>query len=183
VTRGRHYQRRDGARRSAWIAGAIGVAAGVVAVVLWTGHHHAAVKTATTPLTSAPVLSTATTDSPSTTAAPTTTAATTTTVPPTTTTTLVVPPPVVGTDSITYTLPPGTPVLVAAVDSCWIQVRPSSSGSVTQQEILQPGQQVVLPSPVWIRFGDPSSARVTVGSTPLRLPTLAGQLIVVNPAP
>jgi hypothetical protein len=160
----------------------------VVGVVVWTISDRHGTRTADAPsATTVPTTAPVPTDPPP---APSTTVAPPTSNPAPTTTTVsppapagTVPPPVVGTDSITYTLPAGTPVLVTAVNPCWIQVRPSASGPVSQEEILPAGQQLSLPSPVWIRFGDPSSARATVGSTPLRLPRLSGQLVVVSPAP
>jgi cytoskeletal protein RodZ len=187
VARGRHYRRRSQAFRSAWPPAVI-VLAVIVGVVVWavSDRHQTAAgpsstsSVATRSVSEDPSTVPRTTVGPTTSVAVSTTTATTVAPPPTT---VAVPPPVVGTDSITYSLPSGTPVLVTAVDSCWIQVRPAASGPVSQEEILQPGQQVSLPSPVWIRFGDPSSARASVGPTPLRLPRLAGQLIVVAPSP
>ncbi len=87
----------------------------------------------------------------------------------------------VGSDSVTYTLPAGTPVKVTAVNRCWVQVRASASAPVTEETILAAGQVITVPSPLWIRLGDPSSATATVGATNLQLPSLAGQLVVVSP--
>jgi hypothetical protein len=82
--------------------------------------------------------------------------------------------------SFTYTLPAGSPVVVAALQPCWIEVRDSAESPVINETTLQSHQTVTLTSPVWIRFGDPTHVRVTTGSSPLRLPSLSGELIIVS---
>ncbi|MDE3205894.1 MAG: DUF4115 domain-containing protein [Acidobacteriota bacterium] len=85
-------------------------------------------------------------------------------------------------DSITYTLPAGTPVQIAIKAPCWVQVRTSATAPVSQETILAAGQSITVDTPLWIRFGDPTNATATAGGFPLQLPVLSGQLIVVSPA-
>ncbi len=189
MARGRHYRRSSRiANSSLGLVIAIVVGAGIgvgVWAVIPGGHHPADTHAATGPAvtsttrprpagTSAPPAPTEPTSSssrPSTTAASPSTSANPTSVPS----------PVVGSDSVTYTLPAGTPVKVTAVNRCWVQVRASASAPVTEETILAAGQVITVPSPLWIRLGDPSSATATVGATNLQLPSLAGQLVVVSP--
>ena len=195
MARGNHYRRSSQlAGSSIVLAVAIIIGAGV-GVGIWalTSHQHHT-KTATDPSSSATTLpaqsttlpaQSTTLPDPSTTrpASSTTRPAPSTTRPdPSATTVPAIPPPVVSSDSVTYTLPAGTPVKVTAVNRCWVQVRASASAPVTQETILAAGQVITVPSPLWIRFGDPTSATAVVGTTQLQLPQLAGELIVVSPA-
>jgi hypothetical protein len=45
---------------------------------------------------------------------------------------------------------------------------------------LKAGEHLSLSTPAWIRFGDPTNATATMGSSTLRLPALSGQLVVVS---
>ncbi len=62
-----------------------------------------------------------------------------------------------------------------------MQVRASATAPVAQETILATGQTITVDTPLWIRFGDPTSATAAADGTPLRLPVLSGQLIVVSP--
>jgi hypothetical protein len=90
------------------------------------------------------------------------------------------PAPVVGTDSITYTLPAGTTVVISASGACWVQVRDTATSPVRRDVTLKAGEHLSLSTPAWIRFGDPTNATATMGSSTLRLPALSGQLVVVS---
>lgn len=124
---------------------------------------------------------------PSTSAAPTTAAATsaptvastvTSTAPPTTA--LSIAPPVTKAGSVTYTIPAGTPIDVAATRACWVEARAGAGGPVSHVGTLQAGQSLTLASPVWIRMGNPANLRVTAGGTPLQLPVGPGDLVVTS---
>jgi hypothetical protein len=75
----------------------------------------------------------------------------------------------------------GTPVTVVAVNRCWIQARTSANGRILADVILQPGRTMSFPSPVWLRIGDPTNAKVMAGPTALQLPVLAGNLNIITP--
>jgi hypothetical protein len=93
-------------------------------------------------------------------------------------TTVTVGPPVSAPGSLTYTMASGMAIKVVASNSCWIEVRTIAHGPITQVTTLQAGQVLSLPSPLWIRLGNPANVHVTAGTTELQLPSGPGDLII-----
>jgi hypothetical protein len=90
-------------------------------------------------------------------------------------------PPISAPGSLTYTMATGLAIKVVASNSCWIEVRATADGPITRVTTLQAGQALSLPSPLWMRLGNPANVHVTAGTTALRLPSGPGDL-VINPA-
>jgi hypothetical protein len=93
-------------------------------------------------------------------------------------TTVAIGPPVSAPGSLTYTMAAGTTIKVVAANPCWIEVRPAAGGPITQSTILQAGQTLSFPSPLWMRLGNPANVSVTAGTTVLQLPIGPGDLVV-----
>lgn len=72
--------------------------------------------------------------------------------------------------AITYRAATGTAVTVTAIDRCWVEARPDAGGPVLSDNLLTTGQTETFTAPVWLRFGDPTHVRATVGTTQLQLP-------------
>jgi hypothetical protein len=86
--------------------------------------------------------------------------------------------PVAAPGSLTYTMAAGTTIKVVASNPCWIELRPAAGGPVTRVTTLQAGQTLSLPSPLWMRMGNPANVHVTAGTTALQLPTGPGDLVI-----
>jgi hypothetical protein len=87
-------------------------------------------------------------------------------------------PPVSAPGSLTYTLASNTTIKVVASNPCWIEVRARPGGPITQVTTLQAGQTLSLPSPLWMRLGNPANVHVTAGITALQLPIGPGDLVI-----
>jgi hypothetical protein len=72
----------------------------------------------------------------------------------------------------------GTTIMVVASNPCWIEVRATAGGPITQVTTLQAGQTLSLPSPLWMRMGNPANVHVTAGTTALQLPIGPGDLVI-----
>lgn len=87
--------------------------------------------------------------------------------------------PVQGPGSVTYTLPAGTTLTVTATTDCWVEAREGAGGKLISAGTLRAGHTEHFSSPVWIRFGNPGSVKVTVGGVALKMtPDAPGDLIV-----
>jgi hypothetical protein len=93
-------------------------------------------------------------------------------------TTVAIGPPVSAPGSLTYTMAAGTSVNVVASNPCWIEVRATAGGPITQVTTLQAGHALSLPSPLWMRLGNPANVHVTAGTTTLQLPIGTGDLVI-----
>jgi hypothetical protein len=148
------------------VAAALGAAAGV-----WVATRSGS---AATPAATAPTLTSVPFSTSNTTA--TTVAEPSTSLQPRTT--VAIGPPVAAPGSLTYTMAAGTTIKVVASNSCWIEVRATAGGPITQVTTLQAGQTLSLPSPMWMRLGNPANVDVTAGTTALQLPIGPGDLII-----
>jgi hypothetical protein len=92
-------------------------------------------------------------------------------------------PPVSAPGSLTYTLATGTTIKVVASNPCWVEVRATAGGPVTQVTTLQAGHMLSLPSPLWMRLGNPANVQVTAGTTALQLPVGPGDLVIESAPP
>jgi hypothetical protein len=72
----------------------------------------------------------------------------------------------------------GMAIQVTASNPCWIEVRATAHGPITRVTTLQAGQTLSLPSPLWMRMGNPANVHVTAGTTELRLPDGPGDLVI-----
>jgi hypothetical protein len=72
----------------------------------------------------------------------------------------------------------GTTIKVVASNPCWIEVRATKGGPITHVTTLQAGQTLSLPSPMWMRLGNPANVHATAGTTALQLPIGPGDLII-----
>lgn len=87
-------------------------------------------------------------------------------------------PPVQRPGSVTYTLPAGTTLTVTATVDCWVEARAGAGGKVLSAGTLLAGRSEQFVTPVWIRFGNPGSVKVTVGGVALQMtPDAPGDLI------
>jgi hypothetical protein len=93
-------------------------------------------------------------------------------------TTVAIGPPVAAPGSLTYTMKADTTIKVVASNACWVEVRATAGGPITQVTTLQAGQTLSLPSPLWMRLGNPANVHVTAGTTDLRLPIGPGDLVI-----
>ena len=93
-------------------------------------------------------------------------------------TTVAIGAPVRAPGSLTYTMTAGTTIKVVASNPCWIEVRATAGGPITQVTTLQAGQTLSLPSPLWMRLGNPANVQVTAGTTALQLPIGPGDLVI-----
>jgi hypothetical protein len=89
--------------------------------------------------------------------------------------------PVEAPGSLTYTMAAGTTIKVVASSPCWIEVRATETGPITQVTTLQAGQTLSVPSPLWMRLGNPAHVHVTAGTTALQLPIGPGDLVIRSP--
>jgi Domain of unknown function (DUF4115) len=80
--------------------------------------------------------------------------------------------------SLTYTMAAGTTIKVVASNPCWIEVRDTAGGAITQVTTLQAGQTLSLRSPLWMRLGNPANVHVIAGTTALQLPIGSGDLVI-----
>ena len=85
--------------------------------------------------------------------------------------------------SLTYTMAAGTPIKVVASNPCWVEVRAAASGPITHVATLQAGHGLSLPSPLWMRLGNPANVQVTAGTTALQLPVGPGDLVIQSVTP
>ncbi len=92
-------------------------------------------------------------------------------------------PPVSAPGSLTYTMAAGTPIKVVASNPCWVEVRAAASGPITHVATLQAGHGLSLPSPLWMRLGNPANVQVTAGTTALQLPVGPGDLVIQSATP
>ncbi len=92
-------------------------------------------------------------------------------------------PPVSAPGSLTYTMAAGTPIKVVASNPCWVEVRLAASGPITHVTTLQAGHGLSLPSPLWMRLGNPANVQVTAGTTALQLPVGPGDLVIQSATP
>jgi Domain of unknown function (DUF4115) len=92
-------------------------------------------------------------------------------------------PPISAPGSLTYTMAAGTTIKVVASNPCWVEVRAAASGPVTQVTTLQAGHGLSLPSPLWMRLGNPANVHVTAGTTALQLPVGPGDLVIESATP
>jgi hypothetical protein len=93
-------------------------------------------------------------------------------------TTVAVGVPVGAPGSLTYTMAAGTTIKVVASNPCWIEIRATTGGAISQVTTLQAGQTLWLRSPLWMRLGNPANVHVTAGTTTLQLPFGPGDLVI-----
>ncbi len=80
---------------------------------------------------------------------------------------------------MTYTVPASTRITVSALKDCWVEAKTKAGGTTLSAKTLGAGRAETFAAPVWLRFGDPTSVRVTAGATALELPTQGpGDLVV-----
>jgi hypothetical protein len=97
--------------------------------------------------------------------------------PPPTTTTIA--PPAVAPDLVTYTFPAPTRITVHASGDCWVEAKPSATGTAVSTVNLTAGQTESFMSPIWLRFGNPTQVTVTADHMRLQLPSEGpGDLLV-----
>jgi hypothetical protein len=77
----------------------------------------------------------------------------------------------------------GTTIKVVASNPCWVEVRAAAGGPITQVTTLQAGQELALPSPLWMRLGNPANVHVSAGTTALQLPIGPGDLVIESATP
>src|SRR5437868_10202215 len=159
--RGEHMRKRPWWKRQGPLVVIVAVALGAAGGV-WTATRSGSSATPT-----AQASTTTSTTLPATTTAPTTVAEPSTSLQPPTT----LGPPVRAPGSLTYTMTAATTIRVVASNPCWIEVRATAGGPITQVTTLQAGQTLSLPSPLWMRLGNPANVHVTAGTTALQLPT------------
>jgi hypothetical protein len=87
-------------------------------------------------------------------------------------------PPVSAPGSLTYRLATGTTIKVVASNPCWIEVRARAGGPITRVTTLQAGQTLSLPTPLWMRLGNPANVHVTAGTAALQVPVGPGDLVI-----
>lgn len=145
---------------------------GELGAFVWLSHHNHSVATPVEAATAGPAVTAA--------APPTTTLSTATSALPVSpaTTTPALSGPVTARGSVTYTVAPGTEVVVSATGPCWFEVRRQKGSPVLDLLTLAPGASKTYTAPVWMRFGNADNVSVTVGGTRLKLPPSPGDLIV-----
>lgn len=78
--------------------------------------------------------------------------------------------PVITPDVVTYSLPAGTQIVLAASGGCYVEARPDQAGKTTYQATLTAGQSHTFTAPVWLRLGNPTKITARSGETVLQLP-------------